>query len=426
MLNLGEKVYTELVEGARKLMLDNFEATGGKYITPAWPYYQHQWLWDSAFHAVICAELGLKDLAKNEVERFLGYQQKSGWIPHTIYHGRRTGILGFWEGLERSLYKKEHSSTHSSITQPPVLAQAVEAVDDAEWTKKIFPKLMKFYLYFAENCDPDNDGLISICHPCESGKDASPEFDFLVWRVDWLPRFCNMILRHLAVARIEWEYKKVNWNIQKIWQKDLFNVEELMFHCIWVQGLRSLIRMAKKGDLTGVKSLQYLESLADKAEKAVYDLCWDQKYKIFYSLDSQNRKIKCVTISNLFPLILENIPKEMADALVGHIKNPDKFGTPYPLPSVAVDEPEFDSNETVLIWRGSIWINTVWFILLGLAVHGYKDVANEIARRVIEMIKREGFWEVYHPYTGKGMRVKDFGWSALCITFSKILGLKAV
>ena len=413
----------DLRNEAKKLILQNYEATGEKYICPSWPHYKAQWLWDSCFHAIICAELGMANLAKNEIEQLLRWQRKDGWIPHMIYNEKP---LSFFSGIERFLFKKREGKFHSSHTQPPIMAQAVEEIQDAEWARKILPHLADFYIYFAEKQDPDQDGIISICHPCESGRDTSPEFDFFGWKTkeDNLSRFSGMIGYHFSILKLEWEYKKLDWNIQKIWQKDLFNVEDLMFHCLWIDGLRSLIRLwiaCERNEWT----LQQLKRLADRAEEAVYRLCWDEKDKIFYSLDSKNQKIKQLTISNLFPLILDNIPVEMHQALVyEHLVNPNEFWTEYPIPSAAVNGPAFDpGSEYYCNWRGPVWISMNYFIIKGLVKHGYLNIAEEIAQKSWAMLRKEGFWEFYNPLTGKGLRkaTRNLGWSALPITFLKIL-----
>ena len=411
MMNLREK--------AKELMLRNHQVTGKKYICPSWPHYKSQWLWDSCFHAIICVELGLKDLAKNEIERLLKSQREDGWIPHMIYHRDR---LPWFIQAERFLFGKKGRKLYSAHTQPPMIAQAVEAINDSEWTKKILPALVKFYNYFIEKQDPDKDGLISICHPHESGRDTSPELALFSLKKGRFKKFLFPICHSLSILKLEWEYRKLDWDIEKIWQKDLYNIEDLMFHCIWVDGLRSLARL---WIICGNKEkAQNLEKLADQHEKPVYSLCYDEKDRFFYSLDSKNQKIKRKTISNLFPIILENIPTKMQQSIVEHLINPEEFWTPYPIPSIARNDPEFDlSAKFYSNWRGPVWINMNWFILRGLVKHGYRDSAEKIAQKTLEMIEREGFWEFYNPLTGKRLRklTQNFGWSALFVTFPKIL-----
>lgn len=408
----------DIREKARELLLKNYELTGRQYIAPD-GYHTDQWLWDSCFHAIACTELGLKALAKNEIEKLLRWQTEDGWIPHQIYAGRKRKNFD----IERWFYKKEHRKFHSSITQPPVLAQAVEAINNPEWTQKILPNLVKFYLYFHQKRDPDGDALISVCLPTETGRDTSPDFNFC--------QSFNTLGFVLSLWKIEWQYKKLDWDIEKIWQKNLFNVEDIMFNCIWIDGLGSLHRLIMaygyEGMVPGQKPqevAQKIKSLAENSEKAIYNLCWDKKDKIFYSLDEKNRKIRRETVSCLFPLILDNITEKMQQALLEHLTNHEEFWTAHPIPSAAKDDPAFDPNsEYYCNWRGPVWINMNWFLIKGLVKHGYCKEAELLAEKTRQMVEKEGFREFYNPLSGRGLRKKTegFGWSTLVVTFPKIL-----
>lgn len=409
----------DLREKAENLLLKNYASTGGKYIAPD-AFHADQWLWDSCFHAIACAELGLNEFAKNEIEKLLKWQSEDGWIPHQIYKngGRK------WHDFERPLYKKEHGQFRSSITQPPLIAQAAEAVGDPEWIQKILPNLLKFYLYFCQKRDPDGDGLISICLPTETGRDTSPDLNFC--------RRFNPLWFIFSLCRLEWQYKKLDWDIEKIWQKNLFNVEDVMFNCIWIDGLRSLSRLISDYGPEGLSSgrmrlkelAEYIKKLADASEDAVFGLCWDENDKIFYNLNAQNEKIKCLTVSGLFPLILDRLPEKMGEGIVSHLTCEKEFWTPYPIPSTAKSDPAFDPDCGFYCnWRGPVWINMNWFIIRGLVKHGYRNIAKEIAEKTEAMIEREGFREFYNPLSGKGLRepTKGFGWSTLVVTFPNIL-----
>ena len=145
---------------------------------------------------------------------------------------------------------------------------------------------------------------------------------------------------------------------------------------------------------------------------------------MFYALDREIKFIKTLTVGNLFPLLLPNLPREQARILVDNLTDPAKFWTPYPIPSVAVNDRRFDgANKGKFLlcnWDGPTWINTNWYLIQGLLRHGYGEVAREVAQRTLAMVEREGFWEFYNPFTGKGMRVKDFGWSTLAVTFPRL------
>ena len=173
-----------------------------------------------------------------------------------------------------------------------------------------------------------------------------------------------------------------------------------------------------------LKTQKTLARIADQVEEAILELCWDENNRIFYPLDSENRKMRITTIASLYPLILENIPREMSHALVGHLTDPGEFWTEYPIPSLPQNSPYFNCNRQYYgccNWRGPVWINTNRHVIEGLLMHGYTDLALKVANRNCEMVEREGFWEFYHPSTGKGLRIGNFAWSAQVILYNRIL-----
>jgi glycogen debranching enzyme len=164
-----------------------------------------------------------------------------------------------------------------------------------------------------------------------------------------------------------------------------------------------------------------LEKLAKRTEQAIIEKCWNAQDMTFRCLAKDNSFVSTLTVSNLFPLLLPNLPREYAEAVFAQLIDSKKFWTPYPIPSVAADEPMFDADrKEQLLWRGPTWINTNWYLVIGLLRHGFKDAAKELAEKTIAMVEREGFREFYQPFTGKGMRVKNFGWSTLAATFDSL------
>jgi len=208
----------------------------------------------------------------------------------------------------------------------------------------------------------------------------------------------------------------MGWDIERIVADDGFDVEDLMFNCIWVEGMYILAQMAER-----VEQRAFLAHCARQTEDAVLEHCWDDGTRMFHSLAKGNEKIRCVTVSNLFPLLLPRLPKDRATSIVGHLTNPKKFWTSYPIPSVAVDEPTFDPDRTErLLWRGGSWVIPNWLLVQGLVRQNYRAEARKLSLLTVEMVERGGFWEFYHPGTGKGMRVPRFGMSTLAVTMPSI------
>jgi len=56
---------------------------------------------------------------------------------------------------------------------------------------------------------------------------------------------------------------------------------------------------------------------------------------------------------------------------------------------------------------------------LGLKEQNELDLANKLASKTLDLVKKSGFREFYNPYTGEGMRAKSFGWSTLVAIMKK-------
>lgn len=120
------------------------------------------------------------------------------------------------------------------------------------------------------------------------------------------------------------------------------------------------------------------------------------------------------------PIILPDLPQQIADRIIKHIANPKEFWpAPYPVPSVALDESSFSPDSLVdgkrRIWRGPLSMNTNWFIARALKERGYNQLGEYIAHKSRELVERYGFNEFYNSITGSPVGVDDFGWATLVV-----------
>lgn len=397
------------------------------YVCPSHAIYPHQWLWDSCFHAIVMARFR-PDLAKAELRTLCSMVEANGFLPHLI-SWRRTNRVPGLDGIALWLREVTHVG---HLTQPPVLAIAVEEVyhqcGDKEFVVEVLPAVKRHYRYFATQRDPDGDGLVSIVFPIESGMDHLPVYDTVLGIGK-----ATALRYHLANLTLATRYLAMGWSLDRIFSADLFSVEDVGFNAIYVHGLRALARLATLcEDPDDVRFTR----MAERVERALIERCYDQKDRAFYSLYSKSdRPIKVLTVASLLPLLLDSLPRSLADELVGdRLLNPSMFWTPYPVPSVSVGEPTFRaSSDPVpavfsipgwlrrqldrhhLIWRGPSWINTNWMLGRGLRRHGYNQVADELTRRTAAMVANSGFWEYYDPLSGVGLGAGDFGWSTLVV-----------
>lgn len=389
-----------------------------KFIAPANKEYTFQWLWDTAFHAIVLSNFDTT-WAKAEVNNFLKAQWKSGFLPHIIFWGNRK-MLPHWAYIESALSLRPRTS---SITQPPVIPITVESIynkdQDKEFLKEVLPKLAMHHRWLLENRDIDSDYLISIISPNESGMDELPVFQVAAG-------YTGLETTHLhyTYRRGDILNQRNRFNDKKILEKDYFNVEELLFNVVFIEAARSLSRLFK--EIGNEPEEIFFKLVADKSEQSLLTKCWDKEEKIFYSLYSKDEKFaKVKTIASLIPLYLDGLKgQQLKDLVELHLKNPDEFFTPYPFPSVAKNEKYYVPGDTPfhqvkLLWRGPTWIATNWFVVKGLQKHGYTNLADEVIAKMNEMIDREGFREYYNPETGVGYRRENFGWSTLVLDLMK-------
>ena len=357
---------------------------GFAYTCPSPGRYPWQWYWDSCFHAIAWRRFD-RERAHRELVTLLGAQRADGFIGHTI----------FWReplrGSRRFTYNVITSSDLMTASiQPPLLAWAWRiAVGDPAAE----PRIARQHDWLQERRTLDDDGLLWILAPDESGLDASTQFD-AIWgrQAHGLPGYVGLVRRN---RRLGFDLRRIAAAGGPVCCEVLTNV------------LYNLARLA-----LGRPSLT----------PALIERTYDAKRGLFLPQGRPApRRPPAATIAALAPLALPDLPEDIGRRLVEeHLLNPDRFWTPVPPPSVSLDEPSFSVNDRGGLglrryWRGPTWINTAWLCWLGLVRLGYDEAAAQLAQRLASAVAPAGLREYYQPRTGAGMGARDFGWSTLVL-----------
>ena len=347
---------------------------------------------------------------------------------------------------ERIAFKGEDNG--SNYTQPPVLALAVAETFESTaeqnlpqaklFLYEMYPSLKRFYEYFETyRSNSARNKLIGVIHPHETGRDSDPTFDQIkplrLKRngVD-TPRTTDLInvpIDYLSVLAYGVKLKRDNGDLSKTRKR--FWINDVMMNCIYVD---NLYQMSKLAGIQGLeRDSEYFSKLAETVEEQIMSKMWFPNARsgqgAFYALNKTGSPINEISISNLFPLVLPNISEYQLRSLLDMMDR--SFNTPYPLPSVATDSPNYDphNREIDRLWRGPTWINTNWYIVeRGLKIQLSRsdiDNTNLLDRvqtwesRIIDssraLLDKSGLAEHYDPITGAGQRkrVKNFAWSNL-------------
>jgi glycogen debranching enzyme len=278
--------------------------------------------------------------------------------------------------------------------------------------------LRKFHTWLRTQRDPDEDGLVSIVSPFESGLDWSAQFDCAfdnartgnIW-ARWLATRV-LDLRHLASGHLS------HLMLRR------FDVEEIATNAIWYEAQVSLAELAS---MLGDRALA--ESEAQEARRTRDSLlarCWNCEAQAFFSLyGKQEQQLRIRTVASLLPLILDGLTSKQVDALVGNVEDSRRFATPVPLPSVAADEPTFLPDTRQWLWRGPSWLNMNWYVVRGLLKYGHRATAQRLVDASVATVQAAGFWECFQPYTGKGMGAPNFAWTTLVVDMQRMLNASA-
>lgn len=415
---------TSLDERARALLEANTQTAERdgrrfRFTVPSVRDYPFQWFWDSCFHAIVWSRFDA-DRAADELRGLLAVQHPDGLIPHVVFWKGDLVSRLRWHHLESRTDGRLpfHRTPHTTAQmQPPVIAQAVERVVDAgageRFLAEALPHLERYYRYLAALRDPDGDALVSIVSQFESGLDYSPAYDAAIGARTLHP--AELLLRTRLPQLLN---KLTDYDLPTIFLRFGHHQEDVLVNAVYGQGLRALARLAERGGRAAVA--RWASRTADGVTAALLERSWDDRVRLFANLAGPaERRTAVKTIHGLMPLVLPDLPAGIAARLAEHLEDPRTFGAPYPVPSVALDEPTFTSDHRLrgfrFIWRGPLSLNTNWFLVHGLRLHGFDELAGRIAERSRTVVERGSFNEFYDPLSGRPVGADRFGWATLVV-----------
>ena len=305
-----------------------------RWSTPdRWPH-RDMWLWDTVFHAIGWRHVD-PALAAEMIDAVFDGQRADGFVSHQLSPTQGPSI----------------------ITQPPLLAYGIRLVNDAApdngLLRRHYAKLRAYVEWDLVNRDRDGDGLVDwliegdpASRSGESGMDNSPRFDFHY---------------PTQLAAVDFNaYLALECETLASFAGALGYIEDV---ALWRQRHERLCRLIN----------QHL---------------WSEEHQFYCDLDAAAGVLSPVLSSAGFlPLICGAATPERAAALVRHLRDPETFGTAFPVPSIAARDTAHYAKD---MWRGPTWVNVNWLIARGLeryAAHG--DHFSALARMLDDATRRE-------------------------------------
>jgi hypothetical protein len=369
------------------------------YTRPDNTKYPDQFYWDSCLIALAWSHLDVSR-AQAELHTLATAMDPSGHLGHTV----------FWSGPVRlarlpayNVHRRRDRST--ATIQPPLLGAAWADVADHSPDASDFRaegrEVVRRHLDWLDRDRAEDDGLIGILQPDETGLDATPTYDrMLGWRAHPYPGFVALVHGN---RRRGFSYRKAR-------EEGAFTAIDVLVNTAWALSWYGLARL---GD-------EEAGARAGRIVAAMEARLWDDDRGMFFAEGTGYARLPVATWAGLAPLALPGLSADIATRLIDEqLMNPGRFLLPWPVPSTSAEEPSFRPGDTGWpirrYWRGPTWPFTWWFVHRGLRLHGREEAAHKLAVRIAELIAREGMREYYNPITGRGLGARHFAVSAIAL-----------
>lgn len=369
--NLAVKSIITLVTNWRSAAGDLH--TDGIFPSVSYQGFYGFWSWDSWKQAVGIS-LFDSELAKNTIRSMFDYQDQHGMVADCIYYNQKENN---WRD-----------------TKPPLAAWSVwkvyENTENINFVIEIYPKLVTYHNWWYQNRDHDQNGL------CEYGST-----DGTLVAAKWESGMDNAVRFDDSIM------VKNNENAWSLNQESV-DLNAYLY--------AEKIYLSKLAELTGNKSeAEKFTNQAAELKEKIQNHFYDTDKKFFFDRKLElDEFIHTEGPESWIPLWSEVATAEQSSTVMRKMINPVKFNSKVPLGTLAIDNPEFNPQKGY--WRGPVWLDQVYFGIVGLRNYGFEKEANDLTKKLIYNSKGltgdAPIYENYHPLTGEGLNARNFSWSA--------------
>jgi hypothetical protein len=421
------------IKKAQAVLTNNWS---GSYTIPSSSLYPHQWNWDSGFIAIGYSHYDT-DKAIKELTHLFNAQWKNGMLPQIVFNKSSLGKYfpepDFWK-TDLSPNAPDNYLT-SGITMPPIHAVAVlkiyenakEQEKTIDFMKWIYPRLLSFHRYLYRERNIDGDGLIYIRHPWESGMDNSPSWDRVLEKIDLtnvtIPEYERKDTHGSVSADMRPTKKYYDYFVYllELFKKSGYEESQIAKECPFLVGgpLFNAILCASNEALIKISDILHepydeVREWYKLTSSAIRNRLYHDEHGIFDAYDIRSGGfLELETASGFIPLFGGAASSKQAGRIYQYL-NSKSFcalhqGNCFTFPSYDTQKEDFKREN---YWRGPVWININWMLMQGLRRYGFKQKADSIARDILELPMRFGFYEYYDSFNGRAYGSKDFSWTA--------------
>ncbi len=366
-------------------MLDDAWVDEG-YASPNHITYPFQWLWDSCFHAIAWADVDRADRALVELATALSTQAADGFVPHMNYVRR--------PGAHADLWGRDDAS---SITQPPMYGHAAAELKrrGLEVPDELVDRCRNGLRFLVSERPRHASGLVTLCHPWESGADDSPRWDGAIGHEPW------------TLER--WRAHK-SWLVSQIEQSACGSPLTNPAFDVASVGFSALVAFnaAELADTFGDDDL----AAAAADIRSAVESRWDFELRTWVDAGAtENGSGRVRTIDGALGVLVTGA-LDQRDALFADLVDDTAYGGPFGPAGVHRAEPCFDPRS---YWRGPTWPQMAYLMWVAARRSGRDDIAEQLGRQLVAGAAGSGFAEYWDPDDATGGGACPQTWATIAV-----------
>ena len=201
--------------------------------------------------------------------------------------------------------------------------------------------------------------------------------------------------------------------------------------------------LAEISDIIGNGKRDEWKQKAAAVKRRFREYLWDDEKKACYMKDADNKVVDCLSQENIKCMYGGIFEQDMADSFIReHLLNEKEFWTPYPIPSIAINNPYFHVNEeysncydklaelgkgegniNVNSWSGPVNGLTLQRTVSALLNYGHHAEIALVGKKLEKLLKmNKVFVQNYNPFTGKKHGEGD-GYGPTILAFLEFVSL---
>jgi len=308
------------------------------------------------------------ELARGMVSNFLEQQREDGSYPGRIYQDTL-----------------RHSDFYLADWGETVLCLHERAPDQA-FLAKALPSLIAYHGYCERVRDSVGSGLCDVLNHFETGQEFSP--------------------RYIAIAP---DADREDWQDTL----SMKGVDASVYHYKLASAIAVIARLLGQNDVATT-----FAGKADLTRQAIRERMWVARTGSFHDLGADLCPTTVMAATNFYPYFTDLVGSEHVAGLESNLLDPRKFWTPWPVPTLSIDDPYFSAEgywkgkRRYCPWNGRVWPMTNSHLCEALA-HVAMTLDPRLTPRLEHLLerfltmmcydgdpRRPNCFEHYNPLTG--------------------------